>query len=328
MAAILERQRAAALRDGPAPDRYKLPFVEARALLIEERRRSHTGLPAMHAIDEESWRVEGRTVGLRWYRPTAQADASAIVYLHGGGWCVGSNDTHDTVLRHLAMASGMPVCGVEYSLAPEHPFPAATRDVRAVVDRLLAEIRRRGGRLVLAGDSAGANLALVEVMRRRDDGASQDIAALLLFYGVYAPMRRGGSVAAYGGGEFGLDAKAQQRYVEAYVPKGANPGDARIHPLLGRLDGLPSTWLLAAGLDMLLDDSVDLHRALQAAQVSAELKICPGVPHGFLNHAGALPAARVCLVEAGRFAAEHLGSTIETATSRPPCSSSPTAPSP
>ncbi|VTU27621.1 Acetyl esterase [Variovorax sp. PBS-H4] len=303
MAAILETQRAHALREGPAPDRYTLPFADARALLIEERRRSHTGLPAMHEIVEESLRVEGRTVGLRWYRPTARADASLIVYLHGGGWCVGSNDTHDTVLRHLAAASGMPVCGVEYSLAPEHPFPAATRDVRAVVDLMLMEIRRRGGRLVLAGDSAGANLALVEAMRRRDDGASRDLAALLLFYGVYAPMREGGSVAAYGGGEFGLSARAQQRYVEAYVSKGMNPHDPRIHPLLGRLDGLPSTWLLAAGLDMLLDDSIDLHRALRAARVEAELRLCPGVPHGFLNHANTLPAARHCLVEASRFAA-------------------------
>ncbi|VTU23252.1 Acetyl esterase [Variovorax sp. PBL-H6] len=304
MAAILERQRAAALREGPVVDRYELPFAEARAALIGERRRSHTGLPAMHAIDEESCRVEGRAVGLRWYRPTAQADASLIVYLHGGGWCVGSNDTHDTVLRHLAMASGMPVCGIEYSLAPEHPFPAATRDVRAVVDLLSTETRRHGGRLVLAGDSAGANLALVEAMRRRDEGASPDIAALLLFYGVYGPLSDRGSVAAYGGGEFGLSAKVQQRYLGAYVPKGADIGDPRIHPLLGRLDGLPPAWLLAAGLDMLLDDSVDLHRALQAAQVSAELRICPGVPHGFLNHAGALPAARHCLMEAGRFAVD------------------------
>lgn len=303
MAAILERQREAALREGPAPDRYKVSFAEARALLIAERRRGHTGLPAMHSIDDESLRVEGRTIGLRWYRPTARAGASAIVYLHGGGWCVGSNDTHDTILRHLADTSGMSVCGVEYSLAPEHPFPAATRDVRAVVDLLLPDMRRNGGRLVLTGDSAGANLALVEAMRRRDEGFSDDIAALLLFYGVYAPMREGGSVAAYGGGEFGLNTKAQQRYFNAYVPVSTDPSDARIYPLLGRLDGLPRTWLLAAGLDMLFDDSIDMHRALLASQVHAELKICQGLPHGFLNYAGALPAARECLAEAGRFAA-------------------------
>lgn len=304
MAAILQRQRAAALREGPAPDRYKVPFAQARTLLIEERRRSHTGMPAMRSIEEEALYVEGRPVGLRWYRPAANGSASAILYLHGGGWCVGSNDTHDTVMRHLAAASGMPVCGVEYSLAPEHPFPAALRDVRVVVDLLLQGMRSRGARLVLAGDSAGANLALVEAMRRRDDGAAQDIAALLLFYGVYAPMRQGGSVAAYGNGDFGLSTQAQQRYVEAYVPQGTDPRDARVHPLLGRLDRLPPVWLLGAGLDMLLDDSVDLHHALQAAQVPAAFEICPGVPHGFLNYAGVLPAASACLERAARFAAQ------------------------
>jgi acetyl esterase len=252
----------------------------------------------MQAIEASALQVAGRQVGLRWYRAgPASAGAVPLVYLHGGGWCVGSNDTHDTVLRHLAAASAMPVCGVDYALAPEHPFPAALEDLRAVVDMLLA----RHPRLVLAGDSAGANLVLVEAMRRRDAGAAEGIAALLLFYGVYAPMGEGGSCAAYGDGEFGLSIAAQRRYLGAYLPRPAGE-DPRVFPLLGRLDGLPPAYLLAAELDLLFDDSVRLHHAMAAAGSRSVLRVCRGMNHGFLNHANALPAAAAALREAGAFA--------------------------
>ena len=294
LAQLLEAQRAAR---GPV-DRYALPFPEARLQLLQERRLGQTGHPAMQAIEESVLQVAGRQVGLRWYRAApASADAVPLVYLHGGGWCVGSNDTHDTVLRHLAAASGMPVCGVDYSLAPEHPFPAALEDLRAVVDELLA----RHPRLVLAGDSAGANLVLAEAMRRRDAGEGEGIAALLLFYGVYAPPGEGGSCAAYGNGEFGLSIAAQRRYLDAYL-RGAERKDPRVFPLLGRLDGLPPAYLLAAELDLLLDDSVRLHHAMAAAGSRSVLRVCRGMNHGFLNHANGLPAAAAALREAGAFA--------------------------
>ncbi|WP_143694848.1 alpha/beta hydrolase [Variovorax sp. JS1663] len=294
LAQLLEAQRVAR---GPV-DRYAVPFEEGRRLLLEERRRGQTGLPAMEAIQESALVVQGRPVGLRWYRARAGApQAVPLVYLHGGGWCVGANDTHDTVLRHLAAASGLPVCGVDYSLAPEHPFPAALDDVGAVVDALLA----RHPRVILAGDSAGANLALVDAMRRRDAWAGQGIAALLLFYGVYAPMGPGGSVAAYGGGEFGLSTAAQRRYLDAYRPAGLDD-DPRVFPLFGALDALPQAYLLAAELDLLFDDSVRLHHAMAAAGSRSVLRVCRGMNHGFLNHANALPAAAQALREAGAFA--------------------------
>ncbi|VTU15942.1 Acetyl esterase [Variovorax sp. SRS16] len=300
MVEILAQQRAAA-----APvDRYALPFDQARALLLQERRKSQTGVPRMLAIEDAELQVNGRRVGLRWYRPQASRDAVPIVYLHGGGWCVGSNETHDTVLRHLAAGSGLPVCGVDYSLAPEHPFPAALADVAGAVDAVLAQ----HGRVVLAGDSAGANLALVEAMRRRDarpaagDADADGIAGLILFYGVFGPMRSGGSFGAYGSGEFGLSCAAQQRYLDAYLSGASNTDDPRAFPLLGELGGLSPALILAAGLDLLLDDSVRMHHAIVAAGGRSTLSVAHGVPHGFLNHANALPRAAQALAEAASFA--------------------------
>lgn len=289
---------------GQVPDRYRVPFTEARRLLVQERMAHHEALPAMAGLREETLLSEGRTVDLRWYLPFGQESGPPIVYLHGGGWCVGSNDTHDTVLRQLAESSKRAVCGVDYSLAPEHPFPAALSDVRAVVDHVLHHAREaEAGSIVLAGDSAGANLALAEAMRRRDEGKEsiRAIGKLLLFYGVYAPTRPAGSAAAYGSGEFGLTRQAQQRYFEAYAA--GHEADPRVFPLLGDVSGLSPAWLLAAGLDMLLDDSVHLHHTLQAVGSESTLQVARGATHGYLNHAQAYRPAAQALAVAGRWAA-------------------------
>lgn len=291
LARLLERQSAGVAK----ADRYAVPFPESRRLLEEERKRTHVNCIPMHRVEDAQITVHGRQVRLRWYHASPESlGRTPIVYLHGGGWCVGSNVTHDTVLRHLARAAQAPVCGVEYSLAPEHPFPAAFEDVGAAVDFVRGQPARPGvqanDQVILAGDSAGANLALVEAMRRRDEGRISDIAALLLYYGSYAPCRDEGSFAVYGDGRFGLSRRAQERYFEAYLQT-ASRRDWRAFPILGELRGLPPTYVLAAELDPLYDDSIDLYRALLASQVASRLSIASAMPHGFLNQANDLPAA-------------------------------------
>lgn len=284
LARLLERQSAGVAK----ADRYAVPFPQARRLLEEERKRTHANCVPMYRLEDGQITAHGRLVRLRWYHASQESfQRTPIVYLHGGGWCVGSNVTHDTVLRHLARAAQAPVCGVEYSLAPEHPFPAAFEDVSAAVDFVREQANDQ---VILAGDSAGANLALAEAMRRRDEGRISDIAALLLYYGSYAPCRDEGSFAAYGDGRFGLSRQAQERYFEAYLQT-ASWSDWRAFPLLGELCGLPSTYVLAAELDPLYDDSIELYRALLASQVASRLSIANAMPHGFLNQANDLPAA-------------------------------------
>lgn len=301
--ALMQRQR----EEAPV-SRYGLPFAQARELLVQERRRSRSDTPAMRAITDEQIDRPGRPIALRHFQPEGALPEALILYLHGGGWCVGSNDTHETILRHLAHASSMTVCGMEYALAPEAPFPAALQEVAAVVDMLLARLPATGPRLVLAGDSAGANLALVEAMRQRDIGAGRlasQVAGLILFYGVFGPGAGSGSRHAYGSGAYGLSLAAQDRYLAAYLA-GARP-DWRVFPLLGSCTGLPPVYIQAAELDLLRDDSLHLHQALLQAGGRSAWRMREGVPHGYLSQANQFTGAREDLMAAGGFARGCLG---------------------
>ncbi len=288
--------RIAALADG-APSRYALPFPQARAQLLAQRRWWQEGAPAA------SWhrdRVQ-TTAGPVDIARVASAHADPrrlLVYLHGGGWCIGSSDTHAMILRRFAHASGATVIGVDYPLAPEHPFPAAARATGAVVDALLRDAPA-GCRFALAGDSAGANLALVEAIRRRDAAAPAP-ACLLLYYGVYGPHRRTRSVARLGDGRYGLSAQALRRYEDAYL--GGRPAaDPAAFPLLACLERLPPMLLVAAELDPLLDDSRALQRRLRRAGSRVALRREPGLVHGFLSYGRMLPQVDASIDEAAAF---------------------------
>ena len=202
------------------------------------------------------------------------------------------------ILRRFAHASGATVIGVDYPLAPEHPFPAAARATGAVVDALLRDAPS-GCRFALAGDSAGANLALVEAIRRRDAAAPAP-ACLLLYYGVYGPHRRTRSVARLGDGRYGLSAQALRRYEDAYL--GGRPAaDPAAFPLLACLERLPPTLLVAAELDPLLDDSRALQRRLRRAGSRVALRREPGLVHGFLSYGRMLPQVDASIDEAAAF---------------------------
>ncbi|MGE0796671.1 MAG: alpha/beta hydrolase fold domain-containing protein [Lautropia sp.] len=315
--------RIAALRAGQ-PDRYGLPFAESRLQLLRERRWWLEDGPAMARVSDRFITAGTRTVRLRCYQPPAPDPdrAGPIVYLHGGGWCVGSVDTHDAVIRHLARACRRAAIGIDYALAPEAPFPAALEDVDAALEHLAAE-----GTLapdwVLAGDSAGAHLALLATLAARErppaaTGGWRLPSALLLFYGVYFPLRPTSSLQRFGGGDYGLSLAALQRYQSAFLggltpeqAPGAFVARERLQqaPASGPEHGsgrtslppLPPAWLAAAGLDPLLDDSIELARALADAGSHHQLRVYPAVIHGFLSYTRMLGTARAAFEDAGAF---------------------------
>jgi acetyl esterase len=309
MQAVLDALAAA--RVG-LPNRYELPYPQARAQLLAERRPWLDDGPAC-AQAERTVEGDGRRVAVRTCRPSSATDERLLVYFHGGGWCVGSPETHDNIVRRLAGALGCEAWSVDYALAPEAPHPAGLLDCIAAVKVAAAE--RPHARLVVGGDSAGAHLALMTALRLRDEGGPR-LDALLLFYGVYTDAVDDASMAAYGDGRYGLSKAAHVRYLDACfgaargganhsASAGARAGtSAAAFALDPRIDlaGLPDTWLTVAELDILHDQSHALARALHATGVTVRVDDVPGVIHGFLSYGRALPQAAAALDAAAAWA--------------------------
>ena len=299
MQAVLEQ--LAAQRAG-LPNRYELAFAQARYQLLQERRPWLADGPPC-ASTERAVRSGARRFAMRVYQPAHAAANRMLIYLHGGGWCVGSPATHDAIVRRLAAALNCTTWSVDYALAPEAPYPAGLLDCIAAVE--LAAREQPAARLIVAGDSAGANLALDVALRLRDQGRAP-IDALLLFYGVYTDACTGPSMAAYGDGRYGLSRRAHERYLDAY----AGPRDSTaaagapafaLHAATD-LRGLPPVWLTVAELDILRDQSHALAAKLRDAHGRVQLHEIQGVIHGFLAYGRALPQVGEALDAAAQWA--------------------------
>ncbi len=253
--------------------------------LVEEQRRPWNANPLpLPAIEESMLPGPFGDVPVRIYRPDQHRPAPAIVYLHGGGWVHGSLDTHDKVMRLLALKSGWTVLGIDYVLAPEHKFPDPVNETAAAFRHLHDRASEFGvdpRRLAVAGDSAGANLAVAAAMDLRDAGGPLP-RALLCFYGVFDTDLDTASYRAFGRGEHGLTRDEMAFFWDAYLGSAADRANPRAALVKGRLDGLPPLHLMAAGLDPLRDDTLHFAARCAEAGLEHELSVEEGVCHGFL----------------------------------------------
>jgi acetyl esterase len=203
-------------------------------------------------IEELSYRSAGHHIRARLYRPTA-ADGT-ILFIHGGGWVVGSLDTHDGSARALANAAAANVLSIEYRKGPEHPFPAAVEDVNAALDWLLAEGKGMGldtARLIVCGESAGGTLAAVLARHARDRGIT--LAGVALIYPPTDSRMGSQSYRDFKTGYY-LAADGMAWFYSHYLAEehAAHP-DAS--PLLATdLARLPPTYIVTAEFDPLRDE--------------------------------------------------------------------------
>ncbi|MCF3641267.1 alpha/beta hydrolase [Rhizobium sp. TRM95111] len=306
MAALLAR---VATEVGLQPDPTTLPPAEGRALSEAGNRRWNVDLPQMAHVDD-LWLAPDEALGsvgirLKVLVPPAH-DRGALIFVHGGGFAFCSPESHERCARVLAAECGMPVLLPDYRLAPENPYPAGLVDVVATVRQALtvsAEAGVRQGPLILAGDSAGANLALAAMLHEQDHGDGQ-VAGALLFYGTYAGDFRTESYRDYADGP-GLTTGKMQRYWRWYIGDRDVSADPLACPLAAgdaALAALPPLHLMAAGVDPLLSDTLELHRRLVSLGRNEEMTVVPGVTHGFLQNTLDLDAAREALAAAGKAA--------------------------
>jgi acetyl esterase len=258
---------------------------------IDQRRRSLEDLATL-ASDEpvEVAEVEdvdtGLGFGLRRYSPAASGPP--LVYLHGGGWTAGSLHTHDSVCRTLA-EGGFEVFAVHYRRAPEHPFPGPIEDVVQAVEWVKA---RTGTTPVLAGDSAGGNLAAAAA-------ELTPLAALLLICPILDLANESASRRAYREGYF-IAPEAMAADLACYL-QGADPTDPRASPLLtADLGGWPQTFIHVAEFDPFHDEGVALAERLEAADVAVRLHEHAGMIHYFYALPRLIPHAREAVAEMAR----------------------------
>lgn len=228
-------------------------------------------------------------IPLRIYTPDGEAPFPILVYVHGGGFVIGSLDTHDRVCRSLANAAACIVVSVDYRLAPESKYPAAVEDSYAatcwVADNA-ASIQGDPSRIAIGGDSAGGNLSAVVALMARGEGAPPLVFQLLIYPATDVSSLDTGSYRAYG--DMPTCRKEDiEWYCELYLASAQEALDPRVSPLLAPdLSGLPPAMVITAEFDVLRDEGKAYADRLAQAGVPVEYVCGKGMVHGFFGLAG------------------------------------------
>ena len=236
---------------------------------------------------------DGAALRARLLAPSSDAGLPVLLFLHGGGFTIGSIDTHDTLCRMLAKLSGAAVLTLEYRLAPEHRFPTAVNDAWDALAWLAGEGARTLGldatRIAVGGDSAGGTLAAVSSIQARDAGLP--LALQLLIYPGTTAHQDTPSHATHADDPM-IDKAQIDWFFGQYIDESQRE-DWRFAPLLADdVEGVAPAWLGLAECDPLVDEGVLYADKLRAAGVPVDLEIYRGVVHGFVQMGRALPEAR------------------------------------
>lgn len=291
MAAFTEMMAA---RAAFPPRRLERPLDAARAENEALNLTLSNTEPVMAESSDRWLPIRGRRLLCRLHRPSDAAALPVLVHLHGGGWVWGSVDTHDPLARGLAAGSGCAVLAPDYALSPEAAFPQALEEVAAVVRWVAAHGAEWGldpARIVLGGDSAGANLALGAALLLRQSDPGLRLRGLLLDYGVFDDRMATPSYSEFAEG-YGLTAERMRFFWDCYAPNPSDRLSPYAAPIRADLRGLPPCRVQIAELDVLSDENRAMARALREAGVAVEEETFPGTLHGFLRAMGHVAAAR------------------------------------
>ena len=260
---------------------HKLPVSEQR--MLYERLASHFNGPIPESVDikEISFESDKLTRRFRIYSKSGEQARALVFYIRGGGFVLGSLDTHNVLLAEMCAETGLSVVAADFRLAPEAPYPAPIDDCESVLHYVMENASELGieyEKLLICGDSSGGDMAVALCMRLRDAG-KQPFDAQVLFNpvldftrwtsgGVDAPLLTGGEM------EF---------YTACYAPDD-KVFDPHVSPLVsGHFDGLPPAYVMAAELDSLREDSSAFVERLIKENIDAELVVEKGLVHGAIR---------------------------------------------
>jgi len=274
----------------PGPKTYEVGPVEARNMIIASRHVADAPTGELALIRDLACPGPAGEIGLRLFDARAERAAGPLLlFFHGGGFVFGDLDTHEPFCAEMARQLDLPVLAVDYRLAPEHPWPAGVEDAIAAA-RWAAEspaaLDRAVTGLVLCGDSAGGNLAIVVGLALRDQPAKVPVLAQWPIYPAADPGKGYPSKEDFGDGYL-LTGPSMDWFEDCYR---ADERDWRYSPLVKSQAGMPPTLVVTASLDPIRDQG----RAYAAACVEAGVRTfyieAQGMVHGFINLRRAIPS--------------------------------------
>lgn len=261
-----------------APPMYTLRPQEVRA--ARAGGRGPGGQPIIYSENAVLRTIPGPggDIDLRCFIP--ERVDGVYLYIHGGGWVLGTNDSNDARLEGLSRSHNLAVLSVDYRLAPEHPYPAGPDDCEAAALHLAKTAMSEFGtdRLIIGGDSAGAHLAVVALLRLRDRHGIAPYRGAVLGYGFYDPALTP-SAANWGNDSVILSTASLQWFSDHFVAP-ERRRDPDVNPLFADLRDMPPAILTVGTMDPLLDDTLYMHARWVAAGNEAMLDVHPGGVHG------------------------------------------------
>ncbi len=256
---------------------------------------------AAFSVRARDWPVERFAIGqtdAEWIAAPGADRARVILYLHGGGFRIGSIDSHRDLIQRLSDACGARVLAIDYRLSPENLFPAQLDDALAAYRWLVAHGGASAG-TVISGDSAGGGLALACMLAAREAGLPLPCAGYLM--SPWTDMTAGGASYDSRADRDPLHQRAMiLGMAKGYLGKAGNPHDPLASPLFADLTGLPPLLIQCGGREVILDDSVVLAERAREAGVDVDLDLYDDMIHVFQTYAE-LPAAGRALGRAGEF---------------------------
>lgn len=277
---------------------YQMPLPEGRAAYEAMTAAAVKLNDPVARVEDRTLAGPGSDVPVRVYTPNGKGPFPILLYLHGGGWVIGSRDSHDDLCRSLCHRAGTVVVSVDYRRAPEHKFPAALEDSYAALcwcAQRAAELCD-GSRLAVAGDSAGGNLSAALSLYARDRGGPP----LRLQVLIYPATNYGFDTASYheNAEGFGLLRDAMIHYWNSYLAKPEDGRNPYASPLQAAdLRGLPPALIQTAQYDVLRDDGEAYAARLQRAGVPVQCTRYLAMNHGFVQFGGAYAHGCVAVQE-------------------------------